>query len=197
MPIPIGPVLFLQSPFYLATQTCLVSSSNPTVYVTINDLEIGALLMQILIFAPRMSPLAHIHMYVNNTATQVWSNRGSVSTASSVGKILWDLSLEDRQKYIHASIVRVPVEYNKMADAASRLTHLPYRQLISHFRTHFPQSKPWRMLPLPSTCRWKLINILNNKPSQRFSLQTSSRKILPPGANGVTSAAGCKFSQPR
>ena len=116
----------------------MVSSYNPTVYVTINDLELGELLMQLLIFSPRMAPLAHIHTYINNTAAQGWDNRGSVSIASSVGTILWELSLVDRRQHIHASVVRVPGEDNKMADAASRITHLPDRKFLSHFCTHFP-----------------------------------------------------------
>ena len=68
----------------MATQARLVSYSNPTGYVTINDLDLRALLMQILIFSPRMMPLDHIHTYINNRATQGWANRSSVSTASSV-----------------------------------------------------------------------------------------------------------------
>ena len=75
-------------PFYQATQARLVSSSNPKGDVKINDLELGALRMQILLFSPRMAPLEHIHTYVNNTAVQGWANRGSISTASSVGAIL-------------------------------------------------------------------------------------------------------------
>ena len=55
-------------PFYLTTQSGLVSSSNLIGYVIINDLGLGALLMQILLFEPRMAPLAHIHMYIDNTA---------------------------------------------------------------------------------------------------------------------------------
>ena len=65
-----------------------MSSSNPKVDVTINNLKLGALLMQILIFVPSMAPLAHIHTYVDKTAAQGWANRGSVSTASSVVLIL-------------------------------------------------------------------------------------------------------------
>ena len=56
--------------------------------MTINYLEIWVLLMQILICAPRMAPLAHIHTYIDNTESQGWANRGSVSTASSFGLIL-------------------------------------------------------------------------------------------------------------
>ena len=62
----------------------MVSYSNPTGYVKINDLELGALLMQLLIFSLRMAPLTHIHTYINNMVSQGWSNRGIVSTVSSV-----------------------------------------------------------------------------------------------------------------
>ena len=85
---PEGQYFVWRSPFSQATQARLVSSSNPKGDVTINDLELGSLLMQILIFAPRMAPLAHIHTYVDNMAAQGWANRGSVSIASSVGPML-------------------------------------------------------------------------------------------------------------
>ena len=101
-----------------------MSSSNPTVDVTINDLDLGSVLMQLLIFAPKMVPLAHIHLYINNMASQGRDNRSSVSTASSVGPILWELSLVDRRKQIHASVGHVIGEDNKMADASLRITHL-------------------------------------------------------------------------
>ena len=94
-------------------------SSNPAGDVTINDLKIGALIMQLLIFAPRMAPLAHIHTYVNNTVALGWANRGSVSTAYSVGPILRELCLAARRQHIHASVGCVMGEDNKMADAAS------------------------------------------------------------------------------
>ena len=147
--------------------------------------------MHIMIFALRMVPLAHIHMYINNMASQGWDNRISVIIASSVGPILWDLSLVDRRQHIHASVGRVPGEDNKMSDAASGLTHLPYRKFYFHFRTHFPQSKPWPLLPLGSACRRNLTTMMHNKQSPRVSPQTSSRKTPTPGTNGGTSAAGC------
>ena len=125
-------------PFSLATQAHLVSYSNPTGYATINNLDLGALLIQLLIFSPRMAPLSHIHTYVNNTSAQGWDNRGSVSTSSSVGTILWELSLVDRRKHTHTSVGRVPGEDNKMTDAVLRITHMPDRKFISNFCTHSP-----------------------------------------------------------
>ena len=53
---PEGQYFFWRSPFYLATQARLMSSFNPNGDVTINYLDIGALLMQLLLFPPRMAP---------------------------------------------------------------------------------------------------------------------------------------------
>ena len=86
---PEGQYFFWESPFYLATQARMVSSSNPTGDVTIKNLDLGALLMHLLIFALRMAPLAHIHAYVDNMMAHRWANRGSVSPASSVRTTLW------------------------------------------------------------------------------------------------------------
>ena len=147
---PEGQYFFWRPPCPLTTQAHLVSFSNPTEGGTINYLKLGALLIHILFFSPRMVPLAHIHTYVDNMAAQVWDNRGSIIIASSVRPILQELHLAARWKIIHASVGRVLGEDNNIADATSRLTHLPDRQFIFHFRTHFPQSKPWRLHPLPS-----------------------------------------------
>ena len=99
----------------------------------------------------------------------------------------------DRRQHIHAYVGCVPGEDNNMADAASRITHLPDRKFLSHFCTHFPQSKPWRLLPLLSVCRRDLTTMLHNKQSPRVYPQTSSRKVPTPGTNGGTYAAGIKL----
>ena len=190
---PGGQYFVWRSPFSQATQARMVSSSNPKGDVTINNLELGALLMQILLFTPRMDPLTHIHTYVDNTTAHGWANRGSVSTTYSVGPILWELALVKRRQHIHVFIGRVPGEDNKMEDAASRLTHLTDRKFISHFRSHFPQSKPCCLLPLPSDYKHQLTKMLFNRQLPRVSQPPYSRKTLPPGANGGASAAGCKY----
>ena len=148
--------------------------------------------MQILLFAPRMAPLAHIHMYIDNTAAYGWANRDSVGTASSVKPILREPSLAAMRHHIHASIGRILGEDNKIVDAASRLIHLPDQKFISHFCTHFLESKPWRLLPLPPGCKHQLTIMLHNKKSTRSSLPPCSKNIPPHGANGGASAAGSK-----
>ena len=135
---PEGQYFICYSTFYTSTQARRVSSSNPTRDAKINDLELGALLIQILIFAPRMAPLAHIHTYINNTAAHGWDNRIIFRRASTVSPVLRDIDLAMRLQNIYASVGRVSGEENKMADAASSITHLLDRQFISHYRTHFP-----------------------------------------------------------
>ena len=76
-----------------------------------------------------------------------------------------------------------------MVDAASRLTHLPDRKFLSHFRTNFQMSKPWRLITLPSAYRRNLTTMINNKESPIFYLQPCSRSKPQPGANGSASAA--------
>ena len=125
--------------------------------------------MQILIFTPRMALLVHIHMHVDDTAAHGWDNKGIVITASSVGPILRELSLAARRQHIHASVGRAPGEYNNMADATSRFTHLPDRQFISHFCSHFPYNKPWLLPPMPSDYNLHLITMLLKKQSPRVS----------------------------
>ena len=78
-------------------------SSKPTGYVTINNMKLVAFLMEIPLFDPSMALLVHIHIYVNNTAAQVWSNRDSVSTTFLVGPILRELALVMRRQHTHAS----------------------------------------------------------------------------------------------
>ena len=190
---PEGQYFVWRSPFSLNTQERLVCYSNPNGYVTINDLEIGALLMQILIFAPRVAPLAYIHTYANRKAERGWSNRGSISTASPAGPILKEISFTVRRQHIHASVGSMPGEDNMMADAVWRLTHLPDRQFLSHFRTHLQQSKPWSLPPLPSVCRRQITTMLHNKKSPRASNLPYSRRTTPTGTNSGASAAGSKL----
>ena len=59
-----------RSQFPTETQSRLVLDTNPKGDVTINDLDIAALLTQVQIFAPKMDTLAHIQTAVDNTSAQ-------------------------------------------------------------------------------------------------------------------------------
>ena len=74
-------------------QAILVLDTNPKGEVTINDMYISALLAKVYIFAPKIHTLSHIRTDVDKTAVQGWYKRGSVSSPTAVGPILWDLAL--------------------------------------------------------------------------------------------------------
>ena len=128
----------------------LLSEFPPHGDITINDLELAALLSHIHLLSPHVVPLSHICTVAYNTAAQFWDNRGRVKTLSSVGPILQEIALLACQWHLYTSIERVRGEGKNMADAASCITHLLYRLLLRHFNLALVQQKPWRLTPLPS-----------------------------------------------
>ena len=83
--------------------------------------------------------------------------------------MLREPALAVRKHHIHASLGRVSGEDNKMADSASRLTHLLDHPFISHLCSDFPQNKPRRLLPLQYEYKRQLMKILLNKQYPRVS----------------------------
>ena len=55
-------------------QSILVSETNPKGDVTINDLELTALIAQVHLFDPKMPLLYHIHTVVNNRTVKGRNN---------------------------------------------------------------------------------------------------------------------------
>ena len=138
-----------------------------------------------------MAPLAHIHTYVDNMAAQGYSEKSIVNIALSVGAILCELALVTRHQNIHASIGIIPGEDNKMVYAVLQINCLPNRLFLYQLRTHFPQSKPWRLISLLYTCRRQLTTMLHSKKSPRAYLRHYSKNTPLPGANCGASASGC------
>ena len=95
-----------------------LTDTNPTEFLTINNLEMAAYIAHLHLFAPRMAPLEHISTRVDNTAAEIWARRGSVSTATAIGPLLREAAWITRQSKIHASIKRIPGVENIEADAA-------------------------------------------------------------------------------
>ena len=144
-------------------QAILVSDTNPKGDVTINDLELTALIAQVHLFDPKMPLLDHIHTVVNNRTVQGWANRGSVESATEVGPIQQDLACMASTHQIYTSVGWIKGSENTMADAASRPTQLPSRMFLTHSSLTFLQKNPWRLLTLPSGCRRELTSILHSK----------------------------------
>ena len=184
-----------RSPFSWETQPIILCDKKPKGNVKINDLEIAEPLAQIHIFAPKMQPLEHTNTAVDNTPAQGWSRRVSVRSATVVGTILQNLTLMTQSRQIYASISRIKWSDNTIADASSRMNHLPNRIFLSHFTLIFPQKKPWHMLPVPSKCRRRLNSMLHSKCCHVDFKPPYTRRNSPTGANGANSVDSCA-SQP-
>ena len=137
-----------------------------------------------------MARLEHITTGVDNTATESWDQRGSVSTTTTISPLLCEASWITRQAKIHASISCIPVVENIKSDAALRLTHLPVPVFLKSFNTSFPQPTPWRLYLLPSGVTPRLHTMLLTKQSPKaFPLPDSTRTTLR-GNNGTPSSHG-------
>ena len=132
-------------------------------------------------------------MHIDIMTAQGWPNSGSISTASSVRPILREVYLAARRQHTHPSVGLVQGKDNKMVDAASHITHLTYMQFLFQFPTHFPLSKPWRLLHLTSGCKKQLTTMLHKKLLPRDSLSLSLIKTPPPRTNGGASVDGSKL----
>ena len=75
-------------PFYRETQDKLISDLTPQGDITINDLELLALLDQIHIFMTRIQPLDHILTTVDNIDVQSWPNMGSIRSTTALIPVL-------------------------------------------------------------------------------------------------------------
>ena len=104
--------------FSTAIRPHILTDENPNRFPTINYLELAAYIAHLHLFAPRMAPLEHISTGVDNTATDIWDRRGSVSTATAIGPLLQEAAWISCQAKIHASIKRIPRVENIEADAA-------------------------------------------------------------------------------
>ena len=74
--------------FSTAIRAHILIDENPNGLITKNDLKLAAYIAHLHLFAPRMAPLEHISTGVDNTATEIWVRRGSVSTATAIGPLL-------------------------------------------------------------------------------------------------------------
>ena len=68
-----GKYFVWSSPLSSSSQLRIVSFNNLKGNITINDLELGTLLLQILLFYRQVAPLQNIRTYVENMAAQGWA----------------------------------------------------------------------------------------------------------------------------
>ena len=131
------------SSFSTETQDRIVLDTNPKGGVTINDLEIATLLVQVHLFAPKMHTLSHTCISVDDIAVQGWANIGSVSLATAVSPILRNLAFDmvtpylllrpaDLRRRQHNGRRRLKIDTSNQQDLSSTFcTHLPAEKSLA------------------------------------------------------------------
>ena len=176
-------------------QDILLLSSNRKGEVNIKNMQLASLQSHIHLFIHKIQPLDQIHIAADNTNIQGWAKRVSVISTTEVRPILQDLEFLTWGQQIYDSVGRIKVSDNTMSDSMLILNHLPNWMFLRHFALNFLQKKSWRLLLIPSECRWRLTSVLNRNIFYMDFNPPSSIIIPLHGANGANYAFGCA-SQP-
>jgi hypothetical protein len=179
----------------------LVSSSNPTGDLTINDLEMAGLLLQYLVLE-LLVPLKHQHVaaWCDNTSTVSWARR-MTSRRSRIGHrlvraLMMRINVNEASPLITVSIQGCR---NDMADVASRSFGpdssanftTPDLVFLHSFNSQFPleQDASWRLFRLSTKLSSLVFSELRAQPQNMDSWRRLTRKGNDIGVLGHSSAS--------
>ena len=175
----------------------LITESNPSGSLTINDLELAGMVLGWLTL--EMLPIdlsfKHIGLFCDNTSAVSWALKGSTSTSLPASRLLRFLALRQRERQTSSLLpLHIAGTDNKMADAASRaFKHGEYfhiaDNLLSYFNSTFPlQTGSWRKLTVHPSLVSRVMSCLRGALSQMESLLRLPKRALSIGTLGAVTA---------
>jgi hypothetical protein len=168
VPLPDGTIapLLWQSPFPPAVQARLVAYANSDGTITNSDLELAASVAQHEVLVTQVDAReATIHNFSDNIAKVFWQRKGAVPNSGLTAQLLRLQALHQRQHRYVPTYDYLPGPVNIMSDDCSRRWDLSDSQLLHHFNSSFPQTRPWRLCPLSRQMHSALISALLMKGS--------------------------------
>lgn len=132
----------------------LVTSTNRTGKITINDLELAGIVIGWLVLEYVCDDLVfkHIGMFCDNTSAVAWAYKYTTSKSIIAGRLLRLLAIRQRTRQASSLLpLHIAGEDNEMADIPSRafkngeFFHA-HENLVNYFNSHFP---------LPKNLCWK------------------------------------------
>ena len=180
----------------------LVSSKNPTGFITNSDLEMAGLLCQWLVLeciAPSSLQHTTAGMFSDNTPTVAWANKLSTSTSTIASYLLRALAIRLHVHKANALTAHEAGKTNTMADVTSRSSRLKVYttskcSFLSLFSSQFPlpQGQCWTEFHLPSKWHSRVMSCLHGKPlpmAQWTTLPNEDKNIGKTGANTAVCGA--------
>ena len=143
------PPLLWRTPFPRNVQALLISEHNPNGSITNSDLELaGQIAAQDILLNLFDCRERTLSLFTDNVSARAWQRKGSTTTLGPAAYLLRLLSMHQRHYRYRTTFDYLPGPVNVMADDASRLWHLSDNELLTHFNSNYPQTRPWRISPL-------------------------------------------------
>jgi hypothetical protein len=184
--------LLWRAPFHQKIVTELITDKNPMGTITNSDLELAGTVAHDDVLA-QARPIKHWTTLINtdNKAAMYWRRKGSISSVSPASRLLRLAALHQRSYQYHPTHQYLSGIANRMADDASRLTHLPDSQFLSYFNFTYPQKDSWKLCHLRQDMNSALTcALLKQKP-----LKVSQTDVLRP--NATLGSSGRNFVRPQ
>ena len=184
-----GYPLIWRHPFPPDVVADLVTYNHPRGCTTNSDLELAATVMQHDIICHHYDVRERTtHTGTDNTPALSWQQRGSISTNTTPAYLLRLQALHQRHHRYIKTHSYLPGRLNAMADDASRMWSLTDHELLTHFNSHYPQPRSWKIchptLPMLSAVTSAL---RRQRPlPELFLLEPPPLKAT--GVSGATSA---------
>ena len=176
----------------------LVSGTNKTGTLTINDLELAGLVLGWLVLEHVCDDLRykHVGMFCDNTSAVSWAYRGSTSTSTVAGRLLRFLALRQRKRQVSSlAPLHVAGDDNAMADIPSRAFKsgkyfAACNDIVAYFNTHFPlpQNLSWKEYEVKPKLASRVTSSLRGERLQMESLLNLSKQGTNTGDTGQRTA---------
>lgn len=167
--------------------------------ITINDLELAAIVLAWLSFENILTDMSNIRIGLScdNTSAVSWNQKGSSSTSQVAGRLLRMLYLRVRDRGAgEAMTTNIAGIHNVLADVASRAFKdgkffSANQNLISYFNFHFPlqQNESWQQFHLPIEWTSRVMScLLGTQPTMESlrRLKRTGKSTLDTGSTTVT-----------
>jgi hypothetical protein len=143
--------------FQADIQNALITSTNPMGTITINDLELLAMITGAML-AAQHSTASHpsILSAADNTSAISWARKGSTTSTSAPAFLLHHLGHLRRASPFAFCPVFTPGASNLVADCCSRSFDWSDNQLLRHINTACPVQPSWMLVTPPKELLYNL-----------------------------------------
>lgn len=170
----------------------VVSDDNPRGTITNSDLELAGTIAHHDVIAQHL-PVQHrtLGTATDNTPALAWQRKGSATTLGPAAYLLRCQALHQRHYRYQKTLGHIPGTLNKMADDTSRRWDLTDDELTNYFNATYPQTQPWKLLPLRPVMLSALTSSLRKMrpaPASFLPLQCAETKVGPSGQPTVNNS---------